>query len=119
MRRALLHTADAPDLALQMQQAPAGDEPTCSHSHAAPGSVAHLDDAAQVGQAANGCAVRAGEELEEQLALVAIKLVDHLPQPLHHLQQASSGGTALAGISAGKLQAHMLLQSATSLSKSS
>ena len=45
---------------------------------------AHLDDAAQVAQPADGRAVRAGEELEEELALLPRQLAHHLPQPLHH-----------------------------------
>lgn len=47
-------------------------------------SQAHLDDAAQVAQPADGRAVGAGEELEEELALLLRQLAHHLPQPLHH-----------------------------------
>jgi len=77
----------------------------------------HLDEAAQVAQPADGRAVRAGEELEEELALILRELAHHLPQPLNHAvlcgrARGSSAELSSEGrrICTGKLSQHLQLQ---------
>ena len=79
----------------------AGTTGSCSncYSFAPPGPAPppHLDEAAQVAEPADGCAVGACEELEEQLALLGSQLVHHLPQPLDHAVLCRGRGGGQAG----------------------